>query len=85
MDQALNAGLALSACARLALTELTAPSLPEGCAIRILRVLEESVVALCWGQYLDLGYQTGTPPGKEEYLELGYQTGTPQGRRNTWN
>ncbi len=77
VDQALNAGLTLSACARLALTELTGPSLPEGCSIRILRVLEESVVGLSWGQYLDLGYQIGNPPGKEEYLGMvSAKTGT---------
>ncbi len=50
VNQAINAGLALSACARIALTQLRGPGLPEECGIQILGTPEESVVELCWGQ-----------------------------------
>ncbi len=42
MEQSLNAGLALSACVRMALTKLTGPTIPEGLPVRILEVLERS-------------------------------------------
>lgn len=39
IEQALNAGLALSICARMALTKLTGPTIPVGLPVRILKVL----------------------------------------------
>ena len=70
MEQSLNAGLALSGCARMALTKLTGPSLPEGVALRTLQIMETSLVRLCWGQCLDLQQQNGGPPNLLEYLQM---------------
>ncbi len=77
IEQSLNAGLALSACARMALTNLTGPSFPEGLPIRILEVLERSLVLLCWGQCLDPDQQTGGPLSLQEYMQMvALKTGT---------
>ena len=40
IEQALNAGLDLSACARMARTKLTGPTIPEGLPIRMLEILD---------------------------------------------
>jgi geranylgeranyl diphosphate synthase, type I len=63
-DQALNAGLALTCYARLALHRLE----PEP-ALRVQEILERAVVDLCQGQYLDLG-QGLTCPSVGEYQEM---------------
>ncbi len=70
IEQSLNAGLALSACARMALTKLTGTSLPQGCPLRILQLLERALVELCWGQCLDLEQQNGVAPSLQDYLEM---------------
>ncbi len=70
IGQSLNAGLALSACARMALTKLTGTSLPQGCPLRILRLLERALVELCWGQCLDLEQQNGGVPSLQDYLQM---------------
>lgn len=76
-EQALNAGLALSACARLSLTELTSTGLPDGAALRVLGILESSVVTLCQGQYWDLEFQKRPPPDLVDYLVMvSEKTGT---------
>ena len=62
-EQALNSGLTLFSCARAALTQLTGATLPQGRSVQELKTLEQSVVELCWGQYLDqvLGGSPCTP------------------------
>lgn len=70
MEQALNAGLALSACARLSLMELESSHLPQGASLRVLEVLEISVVRLCQGQYWDLEFQRQPPPDLYGYLKM---------------
>lgn len=69
-EQAINAGLALSCSARMSLTELTGSSLPPGSALRVLGVLETSVINLCRGQYWDIEYQTTAPPSVSGYIDM---------------
>ncbi len=77
IEQSLNAGLALSACARMALTKLTGTSLPLGFPLRILQLLERALVELCWGQCLDLEQQNGEAPSLQDYLQMvALKTGT---------
>jgi geranylgeranyl diphosphate synthase, type I len=61
-EQALNAGLALSCYARLALQ-----SLEPALARRVQAILERAVLDLCEGQHLDLGMMC---PSLEEYQEM---------------
>ena len=63
VEQALNAGLALSPCTRILLIQLTGTSLPLGRRHPDARnpglILERSAVKLCRGQCLDLEQQAG--------------------------
>ena len=70
IEQSLNAGLVLSTSARMALTKLTGTSLPQWCPLRILQLLDQFVVELCWGQCLDLEQQNGGPPSLQDYLQV---------------
>lgn len=70
VGQALNAGLALSSCARISLTELIGATLPHESALRVLYILELAVVGLCEGQYWDLAWQTAPPPCLADYLKM---------------
>lgn len=70
MEQAINAGLALSACARVSLLELDSSHLPQGASLRVLEILERSVMRLCNGQYWDLEFQRRPPPDLESYLKM---------------
>ncbi len=66
VEQALNAGLTLSAPARMSLIEPTGSHLPQGVGLRVLVIPEKSVARLCRGQYWDLEYQ-----GVEQALNAG--------------
>lgn len=68
-NQAINAGLALSSYARLALYESIHRGVPEPVIMQAWRILEEAVISLCHGQYLDLKFLT-TFPTVDEYLEM---------------
>ena len=63
VDQALNAGLALSCYARLALSGL------DHGYVETHRLLEQTVIELCQGQYRDIEFQQRTP-SLDEYLEM---------------
>ena len=51
MEQALNAGLTLSARARVTLIEHNGSHPPQGVRLRVLAIPEKSVVRLCQTQY----------------------------------
>ncbi len=53
-SQAINAGLALSCYARIALYKLWEKGLPEGTVMKIWVTLEKAVLNLCRGQYKDI-------------------------------
>ncbi len=68
VNQALNAGLTLSCYGRLALQGVVGQVDPA-IILLIYRVLEEAVIDLCRGQYLDLDFQE-TMPSLASYREM---------------
>lgn len=69
-NQAINAGLQLSAYARLALQEvLTVDGTRHDLVAVLSRLLERAVLDLCEGQYLDLAMES-TFPDLENYREM---------------
>ncbi|MBA7695978.1 hypothetical protein ES703_104620 [subsurface metagenome] len=69
-DQAINAGLALSSHARLALNRLTLNDVPSGIVLGISSVLENAVVDLCHGQYLDISFVDSVTVSVKDYLRM---------------
>ncbi len=71
-DQAINAGLAMSAMARLALMEDIPITDPYGILREraCWRVLEEAVIALCYGQYLDIQLSSHNKVSLTEYVAM---------------
>lgn len=69
VDQALNAGLTLSAYSRLAFHGMLAAGSPAELTLRVDDLLERGVIDLCRGQYMDLHFQR-VPPSLEEYMEM---------------
>ena len=73
VDQAINAGLALSCYARLALHSMAEQGVSPGTFHEIQRLLEHTVIHLTRGQYLDIHFQQSTPdfvPSLDDYLEM---------------
>ena len=74
MDQAINAGLALSSYSRLALLGMVEQSVPSSIVTEVYRLLERTVIDLCQGQYLDLHLQqvwwANHIPTVDEYLAM---------------
>ncbi|MDP2952242.1 MAG: polyprenyl synthetase family protein [Chloroflexota bacterium] len=66
--QAINAGDAMFALARLAL--LRAQGLSPAKAIRAGRLLDETGLALCEGQYMDMGYESRLDIGVDAYFQM---------------
>jgi len=69
VDQAINAGLALTCHARLALHGMASEVVAQGTILDVHHLLEETVLDLCRGQHLDLHYRTERP-SLEQYLEM---------------
>lgn len=69
VDQAINAGLALSCYARLALHGMAERGVSPGTFHEIQRLLEHTVIDLCRGQYLDIHYQSELPT-LEQYVGM---------------
>lgn len=69
VDQAINAGLALTCYARLALHGMADEGVSQGTILEVHHLLEETVLDLCLGQHLDLHYRTERP-SLEQYLEM---------------
>jgi geranylgeranyl pyrophosphate synthase len=70
VNQALNAGLALSSYGRLALQDTTGRVDPA-VILLVDRLLEEAVVDLCRGQYLDLHFPGTRPSVKDVWRRYG--------------
>ena len=72
---AINAGDALFALSRLTLFRLAAhendPDAPDARRVlELMRVYDETCLALCEGQYLDISYERRTDVTVEEYLDM---------------
>jgi len=69
-DQAINAGLVLSSHARLALHRLTLRNVPAGKVLGISSVLENAVIDLCHGQYMDISFVDALTVSVSDYLRM---------------
>ena len=69
-DQAINAGLILSSYARLALHRLTLRNVPAAKVLRISSVLENAVIDLCHGQYMDISFVDAPTVSVRDYLRM---------------
>jgi geranylgeranyl diphosphate synthase type I len=67
---AINAGDALFALSRLALYRLLADGFSERRVLALMRVYDETCLALCEGQFLDITFERRTDITVEEYLEM---------------
>jgi geranylgeranyl diphosphate synthase type I len=67
---AINAGDALFALSRLALYRLLEDGFSERRVLALMRVYDETCLALCEGQYLDISFETRSDVTVEAYLEM---------------
>ncbi|MGH2380332.1 MAG: polyprenyl synthetase family protein [Candidatus Limnocylindria bacterium] len=67
---AINAGDALFALSRLALYRLLEDGFSERRVLALMRVYDETCLALCEGQYLDISFERQTEVSVEAYLEM---------------
>ena len=67
---AINAGDALFALSRLALYRLLADGFSERRVLALMRVYDETCLALCEGQYLDISFERLDEVSVEAYLEM---------------
>jgi geranylgeranyl diphosphate synthase type I len=67
---AINAGDALFALSRLALYRLLADGFSERRVLALMRVYDETCLALCEGQFLDISFERRTDISVDEYLEM---------------
>ena len=70
VPQAINAGDAMYALARLALLRLEDKGIAPAKILRAARILDETCLRLCQGQYLDISYQDRLDITVEAYLEM---------------
>jgi geranylgeranyl diphosphate synthase, type I len=67
---AINAGDALFALSRLALYRLIERGVSEHRVLALMRVYDETCLALCEGQFLDISFESRTDVTVDEYLEM---------------
>jgi geranylgeranyl diphosphate synthase type I len=67
---AINAGDALFALSRLALYRLLGDGFSERRVLALMRVYDETCLALCEGQFLDISFERRTDITVDEYLEM---------------
>ncbi len=67
---AINAGDALFALSRLALYRLMERGVSEHRVLALMRVYDETCLALCEGQFLDISFERRIDVSVEEYLEM---------------
>ena len=69
-NQAINAGVALSCYARLALLRMRQRKVPDEIILKISSVLENAVIELSWGQYMDMSFMDSSSVGVEDYQQM---------------
>ena len=69
-NQAINAGLVLSSLARLALHRLTLRNVPTAKVLGISSVLENAVIELCHGQYMDISFVDAPTVSVKDYIRM---------------
>ncbi len=68
--QAINVGDSLFTVARLAMLRLIDNDVPASKVVQLARMLDESCLRLCEGQYIDLDFQTRADVSEGEYLTM---------------
>ena len=68
--QAINAGDAMFALARLAMLRLAERGVPDTKVLRAINRLDETCLRLTTGQYLDISYEQRLDIGVKQYLEM---------------
>ncbi len=68
--QAINTGDAMFVLAHLALQRLPIYGVPEHCVVSALRALDEACLALCYGQHLDLTFETMPEVSTDAYMTM---------------
>ncbi len=68
--QAINTGDAMHTLARLALLRLQQKDVAPGKILSAVRLLDETCLRLCEGQYLDMSYEERLDISIEDYLEM---------------
>ncbi|MDQ2689796.1 MAG: polyprenyl synthetase family protein [Chloroflexota bacterium] len=67
---AINAGDALFALSRLALYQLLEDGFSEARVLRLMRIYDETCLALCEGQYLDISFERRDDVSVDAYFEM---------------
>ncbi len=70
IPQAINAGDAMYALSRLALFRLADRDVPPAKVLQAARILDETCLRLCQGQYLDISFQDRLDIGVDAYLDM---------------
>ena len=70
VPQALNAGDGMHVVAHLAMQRLRQGGVPAEQVLEALRILDETSLTLCHGQYLDLAFEERTEISVDEYLYM---------------
>ncbi len=70
LAQGLNAGDGMFVLARLALDRLCERGLSESKTCAVSFIFDRATLALCQGQFLDLGFEARLDVGVDEYLEM---------------
>jgi geranylgeranyl diphosphate synthase type I len=68
--QAINTGDAMFVLAHLALQRLSRYGIPDHCVVSALRILDETCLALCRGQYLDLAFESTLEVDADAYMAM---------------
>ena len=69
-DQAINAGLALSSLARLSVHRLSLRNVPVTKVLGIQSVLENAVIDVCHGQFMDISFVDSITVSVKDYLRM---------------
>jgi len=69
-DQAINAGLALSSLARLSVHRLSLRNVPVEKVLGIQSVLENAVIDICHGQFMDISFVDSLTVSVKDYLRM---------------
>jgi len=69
-DQAINAGFALSCYARLSVHRLSLRNVPLEKVLAVESVLENAVIDLCHGQFMDISFVAAPTVSVRDYLQM---------------
>lgn len=71
--QAINAGDGMHVLANLAALRLKDKNVTDSTIVEVIQILNETVMFLCEGQYLDISFEDRTDVSTKEYLDMIYR------------